>query len=118
MRKKDGIEGVDQSGIVHCFLESKDRLNFSTRFYDVKCPPICFKKVLQFPQEARIYLYPIMEEEEEENSLQNLSNVTITDIIDGHDLVVRKVTDSGDKLGSTLTIPWNADLKVYRYMYI
>ena len=106
-----GIEGVDSSGTVHRFLEGEDPLYFSTKLYDVKCSPMFFAKVLQLPQTARVYLHP-KTDEEERDLLQNLSTVTITDVINGHDLVVRKLSDNGEELGPTFTIPWNADLKV------
>ena len=113
IRKRCGIEGVDSSGTVHRFLEGEDPLYFSTRLFDVKCIPGYFPKVLQFPQTARVYLNPNTEEEEEEvNLLQNLSTVTITEVCHGHHLVVRKLSDSGDGLGPTFTVPWDTNLKV------
>ena len=111
MRKRHGIEGVDQSGTVHCFLEDDDSLYFSTKLYHVKCPPLCFTRVLQLPQTARVYLHPITDEEEG-SSLQNLSSVTITEVIQEYHLVVRKLSDSRDSLGPAFTIPLTADLKV------
>ena len=120
MRKRHGIEGVDQSGTVHCFLEGDDPLYFSTKLIDVKCPPLCFTRVLQLPQTARVYLQPTTkeggeeEEEAERHLLQNLSTVTITDVSQEYHLVVRKLSDSGDDLGPTFTIPLEADLKVLR----
>ena len=81
----------------------------------MKCSPLCFTKVLQLPQTARVYLHPTTKEEEEEeerDSLQNLSTVTITEVSQEHHLVVRKLSDIGDDLGPTLTIPLKADLKV------
>ena len=117
MRKRHGIEGVDQSGTVHCFLEDDDSLYFSTKLYHVKCPPLCFTRVLQLPQTARVYLHPTTleeeeEEEEERDSLQNLSTVTITEVIQDYHLVVRKLSDSRDSLGPAFTVPLTADLKV------
>ena len=115
LRKRLGIEGVGYRGTVHWFLEDDDPLYFSTRQYDVKCPPMCFTRVLQLPQTARVYLHPTTkegEEEEESHSLQNLSTVTITEVIQEYHLVVRKLSDSGDNLGRTFTIPLKADLKV------
>ena len=113
--KKQGIEGIDSNGIAHKFLEGENSLSFSTRLYDVKSSPMYFAKVLQCPQMARVYLHP--KTDKKEDTLQNLSTVTITDVIDGHDLVVRKLSDNGDKLGPLFTIPWNADLKVRRCMH-
>ena len=117
LRKKHGIKGVGCSGTVHWFLEDDHPLHFSTKLYDVKCPPLCFTRVLQLPQTARVYLHPTTleeeeEEEEERDSLQNLSTVTITEVIQEHHLVVRKLSDSGDDLEPTFTIPLKADLKV------
>ena len=110
LRKRCGIEGVDCIGVAHQFLEGEDSVCFSTKLVDVKCRPMYFSKVLQFPQTARVYLHPNTEEEEVK-SLQNLSTVTITEVSHGHHLVVRKL--SGDSLGPAFTVPWNADLKVY-----
>ena len=117
LRKRRGIEGVDCSGVVHRFLEGEDPLYFSTRLCDVKCIPGYFRKVLQFPQTARVYLNPNTEEEEEEevNLLQNLSTVTITEVSHGHHLVVRKLSDDGNQLGPAFTVPLTADLKVVLY---
>ena len=115
LRKKHGIEGVGYSGTAHWFLEDDDPLYFSTKLYDVKCPPMFFTRVLQLPQTARVYLHPTTKEEEEEeerDSLQNLSTVTLTEVGQEHHLVVRKLSDSGDNLGRTFTIPLKADLKV------
>ena len=98
------------------FLEGDDPLYFSTKLYDVKCPPLCFTRVLQLPQTARVYLHPTTkeeedeeeeEEEEERDSLQNLSTVTVTEVSQEYHLVVRKLSDSRDDLGPTFT-----DLKV------
>ena len=120
LRKRHGIEGVGCSGTVHWFLENDDPLYFSTKLYDVKCPPLCFTRVLRLPQTARVYLHPTTkeeeeveeEEEEERDSLQNLSTVTITEVSQEYHLVVRKLSDSGDDLGRTFTIPLKAELKV------
>ena len=117
LRKRHGIEGVGYRGTVHCFLEGDDPLHFSTKLYDVKCPPMCFTRVLQLPQTARVYLHPTTKEEEEEeeeerDSLQNLSTVTITEVSQKYHLVVRKLSDIRDDLGPTFTIPLKADLKV------
>ena len=116
LRKRQGIEGIGCSGTVHWFLEDDDPLHFSTKLYDVKCLPMFFTRVLQLPQTARVYLHPTTKEEEEEeeerDSLQNLSTVTITEVIQEYHLVVRKLSDSGDNLGPTFTIPLKADLKV------
>ena len=115
LRKRHGIEGVGCSGTVHWFLEDDDPLRLSTRQYDVKCPPMCFTRVLQLPQTARVYLHPTTKEEKEEeerDSLQNLSTVTITEVSQEYHLVVRKLSDSGDNLGPAFTIPLKADLKV------
>ena len=81
----------------------------------MKCPPMCFTRVLQLPQTARVYLQATTKEEEEEeerDSLQNLSTVTITEVSQEYHLVVRKLSDSGDNLGPAFTIPLKADLKV------
>ena len=117
LRKRQGIEGIGCSGTVHWFLEDGDPLYFSTKLFDVKCLPMCFTRVLQLPQTARVYLQQTRKEEEEEeeeerDSLQNLSAVTITEVSQEHHLVVRKLSDSGDNLGPTFTIPLKADLKV------
>ena len=116
LRKRCGIEGVDCSGVVHRFLEGEDPVYFSTKLFDVKCLPMCFKNVLQLPQTARVYLHPNAEEEEEEvNLLQNLSTVTITEVSHGHHLVVRKLSDDGNHLGPAFAVPLTADLKVVVY---
>ena len=112
MHKRHGIKGVDQSGIVHCFLDGDDPLHFSTRLYDVKCPPLCFTRVLQLPQTARVYLHPTTEEEEA-NSLQNLSTVIINEVDDYCHLMVRKLSFGGDDWGPVFKIPFNANLKVF-----
>ena len=111
LRKRHGIKGVDESGTVHYFMENEDPLHFSTKLYDVKCPPMCFTSVLQLPQTARVYLHPITEEEEV-SSLQNLSTVTIMEVGQHCHLMVRKLSDGGNDLGPTFTIPLNAALKV------
>ena len=117
LRRKHGIEGVDYSGTVHRFLEGEDPLYFSTKLFDVKCIPLYFTNVLQLPQTARVYLHPNTEEEEM-NSLPNLSTVTITEVGNGHQLVVRKLSSDGDKLGPTFTIPLNTLLKVCKGLYL
>ena len=81
----------------------------------MKCSPMYFANVLQFPQMARVYLHP--KTDKKEDTLQNLSTVTITNVVDDHDPVVRKLSDNGDKLGPLFTVPWNADLKVHRCMH-
>ena len=87
---------------------------FSTRLFDIKCSPMCFANVVEFPQTARVYLHPNteVEEEEEVKLLPNLSTVTITEVFHNHHLVVRKLSDDGHHLGPTFTIPLNADMKV------
>ena len=114
LRKRCGIEGVDSSGAVHRFLESEDPLYFSTKLFDVKCSPLYFLKALHVPQTARVYLHPDMVQEEDEGvrSLQNLSTTTITKVSHDHLLVVRKLSDDGNQLGPTFTVPLSADLKV------
>ena len=114
LRKRSGIEGVDSSGAVHRFLEGEDPLNFSTKLFDVKCSPMRFLKALHLPQTARVYLHPDMVQEEDEGvrSLQNLSTTTITEVSHDHHLVVRKLSEDGNQLGSTFTVPLSADLKV------
>ena len=114
LRKRCGIEAVDSSGTVHRFLEGENPLYFSTRLFDVKCSPMCFLKSLHLPQTAVVYLHPDMEQEEDEGvrSLQNLSTITITEVSHDHHLVVRKLSDDGNQLGPTFTIPFSADLKV------
>ena len=117
LKKRQGIEGEEYNGTAHCFLEGDDPLHFSTKLFDVKCIPLYFTSVLQFPQRARVYLHPSAEEEEGElNLLENLSTVTITEISHGHDVVVRKLLHSGDELGPMFTIPGNADLQVVGYV--
>lgn len=111
LRKKKGIKGVDHKGTVHQFLEG-NKLYFSTKLSDVKCMPLHFIKVLQTPQTAIVYLHPNAEEEEEANSVQNLSIITITEVRRVPRLVVRKMSDSGDQLGPILMVPANADLEV------
>lgn len=110
LQKRRGIEGVDRGGTVHRFLEGKEPLYFSTRLYDVKCLPMHLTKVLQFPKTARVYMHP--NTEDQNSSLENLSTVIITEVGQVYHLVVRKLSDSGGRLGPTFTIPWNADLKV------
>ena len=113
LRKRSGIEGVDSSGAVHRFLEGEDPLYFSTKLFDVKCSPLCFLKALHLPQAARVYLHTDMEQEDEGvMSLQNLSTTTITEVSHDHHLVVRKLSEDGNQLGSTFTVPLSADLKV------
>ncbi len=113
LRKRCGIEGVDSTGAVHRFLEGEDPLYFSTRLFDVKCSPMYFRKALRLPQAARVYLHPDMEQEDEGmRSLQNLSIVTITEVSHDHHLVVRKLSDDGNQLSPTFTVPLSADLKV------
>ena len=113
LRKRRGIEAVDSSGTVHKFLEGEDPLYFSTRLFDVKCSPMCFLEALHLPQAARVYLHTDMEQEDEGvRLLQNLSIVTITEVSHDHHLVVRKLSDYGNQLGPTFTIPLSADLKV------
>lgn len=114
LRKRHGIEGVDCNGTVHRFLEGEDPLYFSTKLIDVRCSPVYFANVLQFPQTARVYRHPNTEEREEGDVkwLQNLSTVTFTEVTDSQHLVVRKLSDCGDDLGPTFTVPCHADLKV------
>ena len=117
LQKKCGIEGVNDSGAVLKFLESENPLHFSTRLIDVKCGPKCFTvaNMLQFPQTARVYLHLNTEEEEEEeeaNLLQNRTTVTIAEPTHDHHLVVRKLCDGRNQLGSVFTVPFNADMKV------
>ena len=106
---------MDCRGTVHHFLEGEDALQFSTKLFDVKCIPLYFTyariSILQLPQPARIYLH-LNTDEEVMNSLQNLSTVIITEVSNGHHLVVRKLSDSGEDLGPTFTIPLNANLQV------
>ena len=117
LKKRQGIEGVDSSGTIHHFLEGEDPLHFSTKLFDVKCSPMYFANVLQFPQRARVYLHPSAEEEKGElNLLENLSTVSITEISHGHHVVVRKLLHSGDELGPMFTIPGNANLQVVGYV--
>ena len=111
LRKKQGIAGVDHKGTVHQFLEG-NKLYFSTKLRDVKCIPWNFIEVLQTPQTAVVFLHPNTEEEEEANSVQNLSIVTITEVTCVPHLVVRKMSDNGDQMGPTFTVPANADLEV------
>ena len=117
LRKRCGIEAVDSSGTVHRFLEGDDPLYFSTRLFDVKCSALCFLNALRLPQPATVYLHTDMEQEEDEGvrSLQNLSTHTITEVNHGHHLVVRKLSDDGNQLGPTFTVPLSADLKVCIY---
>ena len=114
LRKRCGIEAVDSSGTVHRFVEGEDPLYFSTRLFDVKCCPMYFLNALCLPQAAMVYLHTDMEQEEDEGvrSLQNLSTHTITEVSHGHHLVVRKLSDDGNQLGPTFTVPLSADLKV------
>jgi len=114
LRKRRGIEGVDCSGTVHQFLEGEDPLYFSTRLVHVKCSPMYFPKaLLHLPQTAMAYLHTDMEQEDEGmRSLQNLSIVTITEVSHDHHLVVRKLSDDGNQLSPTFTVPLSADLKV------
>lgn len=114
LRSRRGIEGVDHSGTNHRFLEGEDPLYFSTKLFDVKCIPMRFKSVLQLPQTARVYLQ-LNTEEDERKLLHNLSTVTITDVIDGHHLVARKLSEGGHELGPIFTIPLNAGLTVWSY---
>ena len=114
LRKRRGIEAVDSSGTAHRFLEGEDPLYFSTRLFDVKCSPMCFLKALHLPQTARVYLHTDMEQEEDEG-VQNLSTITITEVTHDHHLVVRKLSADGNQLGATFTIPLSADLKVCIY---
>ena len=118
LRKRCGIEAVDSSGTVHRFLEGEDPLCFSTRLFDVKCCPMYFLNALRLPQAAMVYLHTDMEQEEDKGvrSLQNLSNHTITEVSHGHHLVVRKLSDDGNQLGPTFTVPLSADLKVCIYI--
>lgn len=109
-RQLQGVEGVDHKGTRHQFLEGT-RLYFSTKLFDVKCMPWSFIGVLQTPQTAVVYLQSIAEEEEV-TSVQNLSIVTITEVTCVPHLVVRKMSDSGDQMGPTFTVPANADLEV------
>lgn len=116
--KRRGIEGVDHNGIVHQFLEdSKLELYFSTKYYDVKCMAMHFKNVLELPQRAIVYQLPSIAEdpkaeEEDTNSVQNRSIVTITEVSNVPCLMVMKLSKSGNQLGRTLTVPANAGLKV------
>ena len=108
---------MDGSGLVHRFLEGVDPLHFSTKLFDTRCPPVCFAKVLHFPQTARVYLHPSTDREEEEEEekaklLPNLSTATITEVTHDHHLVVRKLSDDGNQLGPTFAVPLNASLKV------
>ena len=114
LRKKQGIKGVDSSGGVHHFLEGEAPLNFSTKLFDVKCSPMYFANVLQFPQRARVYQHPEMGEGQKMMSLQHLSTVTITDLSYDQYLVVRKLSDSESCKDSTsiFIIPVNAPIKV------
>ena len=114
---KSGIEGVDCSGTVHQFLEDEDPLFFSTRLYDVKCIPLYFTEVVQFPQQARVYRHSNTEEGEEEDSLENLSTITIAEVTRGNRLVVRKL-DSRDQLGPNFTVPLDANVKVFSHSHV
>ena len=120
LRKRRGIEAVDSSGTVYRFLEGKNPLYFSTKLFDVKCCPMCFLKALHLPQTAMVYLHPDMEQEEDEGvrSLQNLSTTTITEVSHDHLLVVRKLSDDGNQLGPTFTVPLSANLKVVLCIYV
>ena len=115
-KMKSGIEGVDSSGAVHQFLEGEDPLFFSTRLHDVKCIPLYFTEVVQFPQQARVYRHSNTEEGEEEDSLENLSTITIAEVTRGNRLVVRKL-DSRDQLGPNFTVPLDANLKVFSHSH-
>ena len=106
---------MDCSGLVHRFLEGEDPLHFSTKLFDTRCSPVYFANVLNFPQTARVYLHPSTDREEEEEEaklLPNLSTATITEVTHDHHLVVRKLSDDGNQLGPTFTVPLNACLKV------
>ena len=122
LRKKCGIEGVDCSGTAYRFLEGEDPLYFSTKLYDIKCSPVYFTNVLQFPQKARVYQNPNTEGEDEE-LLPNLSTITITEVSHDQYYVVRTLSDSGNKKGIAGTagkdgvspyfaIPVDADIEV------
>ena len=76
LRNKCGLEGVDCSGSSHRFLEGKVQLYFSTKLYDIKCSPVYFTNVLQFPQKARVYLNPSTEEKDVK-LLLNFSTITL-----------------------------------------
>ena len=115
-KMKSGIEGVDSSGTVHQFLEGEDPLFFSTRLHDLKCIPLYFTEVVQFPQQARVYRHSNTEEGEEEDSLENLSTITIAEVTHGNRLVVRKL-DSRDQLGPNFTVPLDANLKVFSHSH-
>ena len=105
---------MDCSGLVHRFLEGEDPLHFSTKLFDTRCSPLYFANVLNFPQTARVYLHPSSDREEEEEAklLPNFSTATITEVTHDHHLVVRKLSDDGNQLGPTFTVPLNACLKV------
>ena len=107
---------MDCSGLVHRFLEGEDPLHFSTKLFDTRCSPVYFANVLHFPQTARVYLHPSTDREEEEEEeaklLPNLSTATITEVSHDHHLVVRKLSDDGNQLGPTFTVPLTACLKV------
>ena len=107
---------MDGSGLVHRFLEGEDPLHFSTKLFDTRCSPVYFANVLHFPQTARVYLHPSTDREEEEEEeaklLPNLSTATITEVSHDHHLVVRKLSDDGNQLGPTFTVPLTACLKV------
>ena len=115
-KMKSGIEGVDSSGTVHQFLEGEDSLFFSTRLHDLKCIPLYFTEVVQFPQQARVYRHSNTEEGEEEDSLKNLSTITIAEVTRGKRLVVRKL-GSRDQLGPNFTVPLDANLKVFSHSH-
>ena len=94
---------------MHKFYESDHPLYFSTKLFDVKCSPLFFKCVLKLPQMARVYLDA---NAELASSLHNLSTVMFTSFSQGHNLKLRKVSDTGDDLGPAFTIPLNTKLKV------
>ena len=100
---------MDHKGVVHKFYESNHRLHFSTKLVDVKCSPLFFARVLKLPQMARVYLDA---DAELASSLHNLSTVMFTSFSQSHNLMVRKVSDTGDDLGLAFTIPLNAELEV------
>lgn len=95
LRKRSGMEGVDPSGTVHRFLEGEEPLFFTTKLYDVKCSPVYFANVVQFPQLARVYLHPSTTDEAD--LLPNLSTITINEVRQDQYFVVRTLSDSGDK---------------------
>ena len=95
LRKRSGMEGVDCRGTVHRFLEGEEPLFFSTKLYDIKCSPVYFANVVQFPQMARVYLHPSTTDEAD--LLPNLSTITINEVSQDQYFVVRTLSDSGDK---------------------